>query len=69
MPPQESSAGKGCRKAGRAKLKCARYTSNHIREKNKLRRIMQSNGAAAAVSYAGKNGIITYYNHLVNKEK
>jgi len=40
------------RKYGRNKAKCERYRREHRRERNKLRRILQSNGEAAARAYA-----------------
>ena len=67
MPEQTSSKGKG-RKVGRNKNKCSRYAAMHIREKNKLRRIRQSNGIKAAETYAKANNLSGYLAEL-NKKK
>lgn len=45
---QKSGGGK---KIGRNKDKCARYTKEHRRFKNKLRRVKRSNGPDAARRY------------------
>ena len=52
---------KGCHKAGRAKVKCSKYQGLHMREKNKLKRINQSNGRDAALKYAGDHGVISWF--------
>lgn len=49
----ESKKGKkGSRKYGRNEKKCAAYKSANRRERNKLKRILKSNGEEAAVAYA-----------------
>ncbi len=57
----------GMRKIGRAarKPKTARYKNNMQHEKNKLKRILQSNGTNAATLYAKENNIENYLRKLV----
>jgi len=45
-------AGTGSKKAGRNKAKCLFYRTMHTREKNKIKRILKSNGFPAAEEYA-----------------
>ncbi|KKL15151.1 hypothetical protein LCGC14_2508510 [marine sediment metagenome] len=55
MPKAQSQKrGGGLRKIGRAarKPKNAKYLAHHQREKNKIKRILQSNGIQAAEDYA-----------------
>ena len=49
--------GKKNRKYGRNKVKCERYRRQKIREKNKIKRIIQSNGLEYAIAWAKKNGV------------
>lgn len=54
----ESKKGsKGSRKYGRNEKKCQAYFAAKRREKNKLKRIHQSNGLEAALNYAEEKGI------------
>jgi len=48
-------AGRG--KAGKNAKKCKMYKDNKTREKNKLKRILQSNGIVEARKYAKKHSI------------
>ena len=50
MPEKQSKSG-GARKYTRNKIKCAAYTNRDRRHKNKMRRILQSNGEKAASRY------------------
>ena len=42
----------------------ARYKSNNTREKNKVRRVLKSNGVKWAEKYAQEHGVITYLKAL-----
>lgn len=55
MVPKKGS--KGSKKYGRNEKKCAEYKNAKRREKNKLKRIYQSNGEKAAIAYAKEHGI------------
>ena len=54
-----SSNKKVSHKAGRNKVKCERYLHERRREKNKLPRVLQSNGARFARVWAKANGMVT----------
>jgi hypothetical protein len=49
------TGGGKCEKAGRNSAKCKKYRANKTREKNKLRRVLQSSGIDAARLYADQN--------------
>lgn len=49
--------GKKNRKYGRNLNKCKLYRASKTREKNKIKRILQSNGLRAAIEYGKKHGI------------
>lgn len=68
MPKQQHKKGGGARKIGRAarKPKNAKYKNNRQREKNKMKRILQSSGGEAALSYAKKNELLGYYKKLTS---
>ena len=53
-------------KAGRDKKHPAhaRYQNNHSREKNKVRRVLKSNGVKEAEKYGSEHGVITYLRAL-----
>ena len=53
----EHKSGKKNRKFGRNEKKCQAYFAAKRRERNKLKRIRQSNGEAAAVAYKHAKGI------------
>jgi hypothetical protein len=53
----EHKSGKKGRKYGRNEKKCQAYFSAKRREKNKLKKIRQSNGEAAAIEYKHAKGI------------
>ena len=46
------AGGKGSRKHGRNKVKCKLYRDHKIREKNKIKRIVKSNGLEYAIIWA-----------------
>lgn len=50
MPGSQAKSG-GAKKYGRNKVKCQRYRDRGRRFRNKLRRILRSNGEAAARLY------------------
>ena len=62
----KSKQGKsgGQRKCGRDAAKCQRYKLAMTREKNKLKRVLQSSGKKEARKYASNNGLITYFEKL-----
>lgn len=55
----------GLRKHGRNKIKCERYRREQRREKNKIRRILRSNGLQAARAYAARYGLQAYLDRLL----
>lgn len=57
MPKQQKKGKSGNRKHGRDMLKCAQYSAGKRRERNKLKRIRQSNGFDAAKAYAIGHGL------------
>ena len=65
MPEQKQKKGGGSKKIGRNKVKCAHYKAMHTREKNKLRRVLRSNGYGEAVTWATKHNVLSYLKELV----
>ncbi len=57
MPKRETVGRGGSRKVGRNRDKCKLYRARKTRERNKLKRILQSNGIKAANKYAEQNGL------------
>lgn len=57
MAEATRKGGKKNRKYGRNVNKCAAYRNAHTRERNKVKRIRQSSGYAAAVEYARQHGV------------
>jgi len=57
MTKSQQAGGKKNRKLGRDGAKCKQYRDSHTREKNKVKRILKSNGEEAAKKYANENGI------------
>lgn len=51
------------------KKKCQAYRAAHIREKNKIRRVLQSSGPVAATEYATKHGISGYLAELIKRRE
>jgi hypothetical protein len=66
MDTLNSKTGGGkCNKAGRNSAKCKKYRANKNREKNKIKRIMHSNGVQAAEQYAEVFGLQGYLRNLL----
>jgi hypothetical protein len=57
MAEKQKKGGGGNRKHGRAVRKCAAYRAHKTMERNKIKRILQSNGFKAALAFARANGI------------
>jgi len=57
--------GAGTKKHGRDKAKCQKYRDHQTAERNKLKRVLQSNGYTYAQEWAKKNGVIAYLNKMV----
>lgn len=57
MSDATSKGGQKNRKYGRNKIKCARYRTHKIREKNKIKRILKSNGVEFAKKWARENNV------------
>lgn len=53
--------GAGAKKHGRNTDKCAKYRNEHRREKNKLSRIVRSNGYAYATAYATQHQVVGWF--------
>lgn len=64
MAEQRRKTG-GARKCGRNEEKCKKYRANKTKEKNKLPRILQSEGVAAANKYAEKHELYGYLRKLL----
>ena len=58
--------GAGTKKHGRDKVKCAAYRTHQQREKNKIKRVLQSNGYEYAKTWAAKNAASVFLNRLLN---
>lgn len=61
MPKRQTAGSGGVRKHGRNNEKCEKYQREHRREKNKLRRILQSSGVKAANKYAKLHNLSTRF--------
>jgi hypothetical protein len=59
MADQKQGKNKS-KKAGRNKAKGTAYRALHIREMNKVRRVLKSSGVDAAVEWAGKHMVLNY---------
>ena len=67
MPQAQTTKGKGKgRKVGRNLEKCKRYRAAHTRERNKIGKILQSNGYDYAIIWSKSAGYIIP-DRLVNK--
>lgn len=64
---KQNKSGGGAKKHGRSgrEPKHKKYTSLHQHDKNKVKRILQSNGEEAAMEYALRNGVSTYLRKLI----
>ena len=61
--------GAGTRKHGRDLAKCKRYRDHQTREKNKIKKILQSNGVDYAAEWAKKYGAIALLNKLIQSKR
>ena len=64
MAKTSKSKSGGKRKWGRNVTKCARYRLAQVREKHKVKRVLQSSGIVAAKKYAAANGVLNYLEKL-----
>jgi hypothetical protein len=53
-----STGGAGSKKHGRDKAKCQAYRQHNQREKNKIKRILKSNGLTYATDWCKKNEVM-----------
>jgi hypothetical protein len=65
IPKRQKKAGSDD-KHGRNLAKCKRYRIEQRREKNKLKRIVKSNGITQANQYADKHELWGYLRKLLN---
>ena len=61
----EQQEKKKSEKAGRNDTKCKRYRVNKVREKHKVKRVLQSSGIVAAEKYAEDNEVYGYFRKLL----
>jgi len=59
----------GLRKHGRDIEKCRRYREKKTRERNKLKRVLQSSGEKAATEYAKKHTLDRLLRSLIAKKR
>ena len=59
--------GSGTKKHGRDLAKCKKYRDHQTAERNKLKRVLQSNGYEYAMEWAKNNGVIAYLNKMVQR--
>jgi hypothetical protein len=64
-----SRGGKKGRKIGRNIVKCAAYKLKHVRERNKLKRIVRSNGLEFAQDWAGSRGVLGLVNKIQEEKQ
>lgn len=69
MAKSNQPGKKGSRKIGRSKDKCAKYAAMHTREKNKVRRVLKSNGRAEAEKWAIAHNVIGYLSTIINRKE
>ena len=60
-----NTGGAGSKKFGRNLAKCKKYRDHQTGERNKLKRVLQSNGYDYAMEWAKSNGVIAYLNKMV----
>ena len=68
MAKEKAGGGKKNRKLGRDKLRCNLYRVRHTREKNKLRRVLQSSGLSAAHAYASQHALASTLSALLARK-
>jgi hypothetical protein len=56
-------------KFGRNAAKCKEYKASHRLERHKVKRVLQSNGVAAAHKYAVSKGLTGYLDQLILERK
>lgn len=64
MAVQRRAKSGGTKKYGRDAEKCKLYRALKIREKNKLKRVLKSNGLLAAQAYAREHVLTAYLKTL-----
>lgn len=57
--------GAGTKKHGRDLAKCKKYRDHQTRERNKIKRVLQSNGYEYALEWAKKNNAVVFLNKLM----
>jgi len=62
-----NSGGAGSKRFGRDAAKCKKYRDHQTAERNKLKRVLQSNGYDYAMEWAKNNGVIAYLNKMVQR--
>jgi hypothetical protein len=62
----EQQEKKKSEKAGRNDTKCKRYRVNKVREKHKVKRVLQSSGIIAAEKYADEHDVWSYFRKLTS---
>lgn len=62
----KAQGGAGTKIHGRDKAKCQKYRDHQTAERNKLKRVLKSNGYEYAQMWAKKNNVIAYLNKLCN---
>jgi hypothetical protein len=65
MAKESQKKSGGNKKHGRNEDKCKKYRASKTREKNKLKRVLQSNGRKAAEEYADKVELYGYLRKLL----
>ena len=70
MPKQSpNKKSGGMRKYGRNKTKCTAYKNAHTRERNKAKRVLQSNGKKACEAYCKKHVIKLPSRYFIERKK
>ena len=57
--------GAGTKKHGRDLAKCKKYRDHQTRERNKIKKILQSNGYDYALEWAKSNNAVAFLNKLM----
>lgn len=65
MAKEQQKKSGGAKKYGRSEERCKKYRILKTREKNKLKRVLQSNGVKAAEAYADKYELYGYLRKLL----
>ena len=67
MAQKEQKKSGGAKKYGRNEAKCKAYRASKNREKNKIKRVLQSEGVKAAEAFADKYEIWGVLRKLLNQ--